>query len=70
MDMLSALAAFGLLVICVGSIALDAVKRIRAWPPLDRADWVGDLLYVSGSLYCIGLTVVMLGGRDLGALTR
>src|ERR1700722_14145470 len=55
--------------LCRGN-ALDAVKRIRAWQPLDRADWVGDLLYVPESLYCIGLTVVMLGGRDLGALTR
>ena len=27
-----------------------------------RADWLGDLLYVPEALYCIGLTVVMLGG--------
>jgi putative oxidoreductase len=59
---LSVLAAFGLFVICVGAIALDAVKRIRAWQPLDRADWLGDLLYVPETLYCIGLTVVMLAG--------
>jgi uncharacterized membrane protein YphA (DoxX/SURF4 family) len=60
--LLSVLAAFGLFVICIGAIALDAVKRIRAWQPLDRADWLGDLLYLPESLYCIGLTVVMLGG--------
>jgi uncharacterized membrane protein YphA (DoxX/SURF4 family) len=60
--LLSALAAFGLFVVCVGAIALDAVKRIRAWKPIDRADWLGDLLYVPESLYCIGLTVVMLAG--------
>jgi uncharacterized membrane protein YphA (DoxX/SURF4 family) len=59
---LSVLAALGLFVICVGAIALDAVKRIRAWQPIDRADWLGDLLYVPESLYCIGLTVVILGG--------
>ena len=59
---LSVVAAFGLFVICVGAIALDAVKRIRAWQPIDRADWLGDLLYVPESLYCIGLTVVMLAG--------
>jgi putative oxidoreductase len=62
MGLLSVLAAFGLFVICVGAIALDAVKRITAWQPLDRADWLGDLLYIPESLYCIGLTVVMLAG--------
>jgi uncharacterized membrane protein YphA (DoxX/SURF4 family) len=60
--LLSVLAAFGLFVICVGAIALDAVKRIQAWRPIDRADWLGDLLYIPESLYCIGLAVVMLGG--------
>jgi uncharacterized membrane protein YphA (DoxX/SURF4 family) len=59
---LSVLAALGLFMICVGAIALDAVKRIRAWQPLDRADWLGDLLYVPEALYSIGLTVVMLAG--------
>jgi uncharacterized membrane protein YphA (DoxX/SURF4 family) len=61
-DFLSVLAAFGLFVICVGALALDAVKRIRAWQPIDRADWLGDLLYVPEALYAIGLTVVMLAG--------
>ncbi len=60
--LLSVLAAFGLFVICAGAFALDAVKRIRAWRPIDRADWLGDLLYVPEALYCIGLTVVMLAG--------
>ena len=60
--LLSVLAALGLFVICVGAVALDAVKRIRAWRPLDRADWLGDLLYVPETLCCIGLTVVVLAG--------
>ena len=60
--LLSVLAAFGLFVICLGAVALDAVKRIRAWGPLDRADWLGDILYIPEALYCIGLTVVMLAG--------
>ena len=60
--LLSVLSAFGLFVICAGALTLDAVKRIRAWRPIDRADWIGDLLYVPEALYCIGLTVVMLGG--------
>jgi putative oxidoreductase len=60
--LLSVVAAFGLFVICAGALALDAVKRIRTWGPVDHADWLGDLLYVPESLYCIGLSVVMLAG--------
>jgi putative oxidoreductase len=60
--LLSALAAFGLFVICLGALVFDAVKRVRAWKPIDRADWLGDMLYIPEALYCIGLAVVMLGG--------
>jgi uncharacterized membrane protein YphA (DoxX/SURF4 family) len=60
--LLSVVAAFGLFVICAGALVLDAFKRIRAWQPIDRADWLGDLLYVPEALYCIGLSVVMLAG--------
>jgi uncharacterized membrane protein YphA (DoxX/SURF4 family) len=59
---LSVLAAFGLLVICAGALAFDALKRIRAWQPIDHADWLGDLLCVPEALYCIGLSVVILAG--------
>lgn len=38
---LSVLAAFGLFAICFGALAFDAVKRIRSWQPIDRADWLG-----------------------------
>lgn len=60
--LLSVLAALGLFVVCAGAIALDAVKRVRAWQPLDRADWLGDLLYLPESLYCIGLSIIILAG--------
>lgn len=65
---LSVLAASGLFVISAGAFALDAVKRIRSWQPLDRADWLGDILYIPEALYCIGLTVVILGGPGLWSL--
>jgi uncharacterized membrane protein YphA (DoxX/SURF4 family) len=68
MGLLSALAAFGLFVISAGAFALDAVKQIRAWQPIDRADWLGDLLYVPEALYCVGLTVVMLAGPGAWSL--
>jgi uncharacterized membrane protein YphA (DoxX/SURF4 family) len=59
---LSALAAFGLGVICLGAVALDAIKRIAAWQPINRLDLVGDLLYLPELLYCVGLGVVVLAG--------
>ena len=60
--LLSALAAFGLFVLCLAAVVLDAIKRVRALQPIDRADWLGDLLYLPEALYCIGLAVLMLGG--------
>jgi putative oxidoreductase len=60
--LLSVLAAFGLFLICLGAVVLDAIKRVPAWQPVDRADWVGDVLYLPEALYCVGLAVVILGG--------
>jgi len=60
--LLSALAAFGLFVICLFAFKLDAIKRVDGWMPINRADWIGDLLYLPEALYCIGLAVVMLAG--------
>jgi uncharacterized membrane protein YphA (DoxX/SURF4 family) len=60
--LLSALAALGLFAVCLGAVALDATKRVTTWQPIDRADWIGDLLYLPEALYCIGLAVVMLAG--------
>ena len=62
LGLLSALAAFGLCVLCLGAVALDAIKRIGAWQPLNRLDLVGDLLYLPELLYCVGLGVVVLAG--------
>lgn len=62
LGLFSVVAAFGLWVVCIGAIALDAVKRLRTLRPIDRADWLGDLLYVPEVLYSIGLAVVMLAG--------
>ena len=47
---------------------LDAIKRI-AWQPINRADFIGDVLYLPEALYCIGLAVVMLAGPGPGFLT-
>jgi putative oxidoreductase len=62
LGLLSALAAFGLLVICLTALSLDAIKRIAEWQPINRGDWVADLLYLPEMLYCIGLAIVVLAG--------
>jgi putative oxidoreductase len=60
--LLSVLAAFGLFIICLFAFRLDAIKRIEGWQPINRADWIGDMLYLPEALYCIGLSAVMLAG--------
>jgi hypothetical protein len=43
--------------------------RIMRWLlPIGGADWLGDLLYVPEALYCVGFTVVMLGGPGTWSL--
>jgi|GEM_PF-7064199 len=44
------------------AFGLDARKRVATWNPISRADWLGDLLYLPETLFCIGLAVVMLAG--------
>jgi uncharacterized membrane protein YphA (DoxX/SURF4 family) len=60
--LMTVLAAFGLFIICIAAFKLDAIKRINAWRPINRFDWIGDVLYVPEALYSIGLIVVMVGG--------
>ena len=60
--MLSALASFGLFVITLSAIAVDGIKRIPDFQPINRADWLADVLYLPEALYCLGLVIVMLAG--------
>jgi uncharacterized membrane protein YphA (DoxX/SURF4 family) len=66
--LMSALAAFGLFVVCLGALAFDAIKRVAVWRPVNRIDWLGDLLYVPEALYCVGLAIVMLAGPGTWSL--
>ena len=60
---LTPLAAIGLLIICCGATAVDGLKRIAAWKPIDRADYVDDVLYLPEVLYAIILlTLIFMGG--------
>lgn len=59
---LTPVAAAGLIVICAGACLLDGLKRVKAWGPLDRFDWVDDVLYLPEFLYVIMLGTLILGG--------
>lgn len=56
------LAAFGLLVICVVATCSDGVHRIAEWAPLDKADWLDDLLYLPETLLAVILLVILVAG--------
>jgi len=55
-------AAAGLLVILIGALKLDGIKRIAGYHPIDRADWLDDLLYLPETLFAILLVVIAATG--------
>lgn len=55
-------AALGLLVICFGATIIDGLKRIPLWSPIDRADYLDDILYLPEVLYAIILFTLALAG--------
>jgi uncharacterized membrane protein YphA (DoxX/SURF4 family) len=59
---LSVLAALGLLIISVGATFTDGIKRIPGWRPLDKADFLDDILYLPEVLYALLLLFVILAG--------
>lgn len=59
----TSLAAAGLFIICCGATLTDGLKRIGGWKPLDKADYLDDVLYLPEVLYAlILLTLVLTGG--------
>ena len=64
---LAPLAALVLAVECVVAVSTDGWKRIASYRPVDRADWLDDLLYLPEVLATAALLVVV--GLGPGALT-
>jgi len=56
------LAALGLFIVCCVATLVDGVKRIGGWKPLDKADYLDDVLYLPEVLYALILTAIMLTG--------
>jgi uncharacterized membrane protein YphA (DoxX/SURF4 family) len=59
---LTLFAAVGLSMLCLGASRLDGLKRIPSMQPLDRADRVGDVLYLPEVLYVVCLLAVISFG--------
>jgi uncharacterized membrane protein YphA (DoxX/SURF4 family) len=59
---LTPLAALGLFVVCCGATLADGLKRIKAYQPLDRADYLDDVLYLPEVLYAIILLTLIFVG--------
>lgn len=60
--LLAPLAALGLFCICCVATLADGFKRISAWKPLDKADYLDDVLYLPEVLYAVMLVTVMIAG--------
>lgn len=59
---LAPLAAVGLFIICLVATCTDGLSRIPQWHPIDKADWLDDLLYLPEVLYMLGLAIVVIAG--------
>ena len=60
--MLAPLAALGLLMICLVAVHTSGKRRVISSMPIDRADYVDDVLYLPEVLYLVMLVVVVLAG--------
>ena len=58
----STLCAFLLGGICLVATCMDGLKRVRAYEPVDFADFVDDLLYLPEVLYGLMLLIVIFAG--------
>lgn len=62
---LAPLAAIGLLIICLVAVCTDGLGRIPAFQPIDKADYLDDLLYLPEVLYVLGLLIVIGAGPGI-----
>ena len=60
--LLSVPAALGLLILSIGATFSDGIKRIADWRPIDKADFLDDILYLPEVLYALLLLSVILAG--------
>jgi putative oxidoreductase len=59
---LAPLAALGILILMTVAILADGTKRVREFKPVDKADALDDVLYLSETTYWFMSLFVILGG--------
>lgn len=47
-----------LAILCLVACLTDGIWRIPGWMPIDKADWLDDLLYLPEALYCLILSML------------
>lgn len=60
--LLTPLAALGLFCVCGVAALVDGLRRIPAWSPIDKADYIDDVLYLPEVLYAIILLSILFTG--------
>lgn len=68
LGLLAPLAAFGLFWICLIATLVDGLDRIKSWNPINRADYVGDILYLPEVVYLFILLLIVSNGAGPYAL--
>lgn len=59
---LAPLAALALAIECLVAVCTDGWKRIASYRPVDKADWLDDLLYLPEMLAIVALLIVVTLG--------
>jgi putative oxidoreductase len=62
LGMLTVINAAILLIVCLVACACESAGKIRKYAPIDKADWLDDLLYLPEVLYCAMLVCVLAAG--------
>jgi putative oxidoreductase len=62
LGLIAPLGALGLIVICAVATCTDGIRRVVRFQPIDRADYIGDVLYLPEVLYIFALFLVIASG--------
>lgn len=66
--LLAPLAAVGLFIICLVAVCTDGLGRVVSYAPIDKADYLDDLLYLPEVLYLLGLAIIIFSGPGYSIL--
>lgn len=62
---LTGLAALGLFILCAVATITDGIKRIASYQPIDKADWIDDLLYLPETMLLLMLALSIAANLEV-----